>query len=372
MDLRFVVTLTCLLAASVCCAETSGAYRSALVMDSRTGEVLFAENEHEPLPPASMVKMMTELIILELIAEGELSNDDLVTISAKSSRMGGSQVYLKDGETFTVLELLMALSIQSANDAAVALAEHAAGSTAAFVELMNRRAAELGMHDSEFHHVHGLPPANGQEPDLSSAYDMARLGLELTKHPEALEWAVMDDVPFRNGEFIMVNPNPLVGEYRGLEGIKTGYTAAAGFCLTAAATQKGVRLISVVMGAPTNKARGMETTRLLSRGFADYTRLTLVTGADEACPETVKIVGGKTKTAALVYAEPLIVGIRKGRDGEMVLRSERPEKLEAPAAAGTVVGRALAELDGQVYGEVGLKLAEDVAEGGFWDRLFKR
>jgi D-alanyl-D-alanine carboxypeptidase (penicillin-binding protein 5/6) len=372
MDRRLIVPIVLLLAAASRAGAVSGEYRAAVVMDARTREVLFAENEHQPLPPASMVKMMTELIILELIAEGELSAEDAVLVSARASRMGGSQVYLKQGETFTVHELLKALTIHSANDAAVALAEHAGGSADAFVELMNRRAQELGMHDTVFHFVHGLPPASDQDSDFSSAYDMALLGLELTKHPEAMAWAVMDGVPFRDGEFTLVNPNPLVGEYRGLEGIKTGYTAAAGFCLTAAATQKGVRLISVVMGSPTNKARGMETTRLLTRGFADYTRVSLVEENALACPETVKVKGGKVKVAALLFAEPLAVGIRKDQDGLVTLRYELPDGVEAPAAAGTVVGRAVAMLGDLEYGSVELKLAVDVQKGGFWDRLLRR
>ncbi|MBU1073297.1 D-alanyl-D-alanine carboxypeptidase, partial [bacterium] len=268
------LVLAGLLAPAAAGAEAvTGDYAAAVLMDARTGEVLFAENEHEPLPPASMVKMMTELIVLELEAEGEIGSDDQVLVSAKASKMGGSQVYLKQGESFTVHELLLALSIHSANDAAVALAEHVAGSVEAFVDLMNSRARALGMHDTRFHFVHGLPPGWRQEADLSSAYDMALLGRELSTHPEALAWAVSDQVPFRDGRFILTNPNPLVGNFRGLEGIKTGFHSQAGYCLTAAATQKGVRLISVVMGASTDENRGLETTRLLARGFDTYTKL---------------------------------------------------------------------------------------------------
>jgi len=353
-------------------SAVSGDYKSVVLMDARTGEVLFAENEHESLPPASMVKMMTELIVLELIAVGELKSEDDVTVSAKSSKMGGSQVYLKHGEVFSVYDLLLALAIHSANDAAVALAEHVAGSVDAFVELMNRRALELNMRDTDFHFVHGLPPAWRQESDSASAYDMALLGRELSRYPEALEWAVSDRVPFRDGAFILTNPNPLVGNYRGLEGIKTGFTSQAGYCLTAAATQKGVRLISVVMGASTNEARGRETTRLLTRGFAAYTKLTLVTAAGDLCDETVAIKGGKRKTAPLKFAAPLVIGVQKDRSSEIAFRYDLPEKIEAPLAAGKVVGRAVAMLDGYTLGSVDLVTAEIVEKGGFWDRLFKK
>jgi len=347
-------------------------YKSALLMDARTGEILYAENEHQPLPPASMVKMMTELIVLEHVAQGEITSDDPVTVSAKASKMGGSQVYLKQGETFTVEELLMALAIHSANDAAVALAEHVAGSVPAFVELMNSRAAELGMNDSTFHFVHGLPPAGGQQSDLSSAFDMALLGRELSKHPEAMEWAVMNHVPFRDGAFILTNPNPLVGKFRGLEGIKTGFTSRAGYCLTAAARQKGVRLISVVMGAHSNEDRGLETTRLMARGFNMYTRLTLVAEAGEPLPDPWPVSDGKTGDVELNFADPLIVGVQKDRTADVVFEFDLPEKIQAPLLAGDVVGTATATLDGRPLGEVTVTAAVTVEKGSFWQRLFQR
>jgi serine-type D-Ala-D-Ala carboxypeptidase (penicillin-binding protein 5/6) len=350
----------------------NGQYKSAILMDSATGEVLYAENEHQPLPPASMVKMLTELIILEHVASGEVAMDDMVEVSAKASNMGGSQVYLKHREQFPVEELLRALAIHSANDAAVALAEFVAGSTDAFVELMNMRAAEMGMQDSEFHFVHGLPPAYGQSSDLSSAYDMALLGREIAKHPQALTWATSNRVPFRNGEFILTNPNPLVGKFRGLEGIKTGFTSRAGHCLTAAATQKNVRLISVVMGSPSNEARGLETTRLLSRGFSMYTRLTLVSGADEPIPQSIPVSGGKIKETVPVFTGPLVVGVLKTRADMIEMDYVLPEKLKAPVEAGQIIGKAVARLDGRILGTVDIKCSEAIAKGSFWERLLNK
>lgn len=371
--LRSAALLTALLLACVAVAdEPDGDFESVLLMEAASGEVLYAVNEHEPLPPASMVKMMTELIVLEHVQQGELGMDDPVAVSADASRMGGSQVYLREGESFSVGELLLALAVHSANDAAVALAEHLAGSTDAFVELMNARARELGMNDTRFHFVHGLPPERGQEPDLSSAHDMALLGRELASHPEALRWAVMDRVPFRGGEFLLTNPNPLVGKFRGLEGIKTGYHDDAGFCLTAAATQKGVRLISVVMGASTDEARGLETTRLLTRGFNLYTRLTLVAAAQEPLADPVGVKGGAVREVGLVYATPLEVGVRKEQSEAVRLEHRLPGKLEAPLAAGQVVGMAVAVVGGQVLGEVPILVSEDVERGSFWQRLLHR
>ena len=160
-----------------------GEYATAILMDGQTGQILAAKNPRTPRQPASMVKMMTELIVLERVAEGDLGLGDIVTVSARASKMGGSQVYLKQGETFSVEDLLMALAVHSANDAAMALAEHVAGSKEAFVDLMNARCPELGLLDTEFHSVHGLPPGSGQQPDLSTAYDQALIGRELMKHP---------------------------------------------------------------------------------------------------------------------------------------------------------------------------------------------
>ncbi len=351
---------------------TENDYKSVILMDAASGEILFAENEHEPLPPASMVKMMTELIVLEHVVTGEISFDDQVEVSARASVMGGSQVYLKDGEVFSVHDLLQALAIHSANDAAVSLAEHLAGSVEAFIELMNSRAKELGMNDSDFHFVHGLPPAYGQNSDLSSAYDMALLGRQLAIHPEALEWAVMDQIPFRNGEFLLTNPNPLVGKYRGLEGIKTGFHSQAGFCLTASAMQKGIRLISVVMGASTNKARGRETTRLLTRGFNMYTRLTLVAAANDPLPDLATVKAGEIREVGLVYGSELIVGVRKEQSDRVRLEHRVPNKLEAPLKAGDVVGTAVAVVDGKNLGEVSVLVAESVARGSFLQRLMNR
>ncbi|MFH2052366.1 MAG: D-alanyl-D-alanine carboxypeptidase family protein [bacterium] len=353
-------------------AVLTGNFKSAYVIDADTGLPLVATNERERRQPASMVKMMTELLVLERVAEGDLSFDDVVRVSAKSSRMGGSQVYLKHGEEFTLRELLMALAIHSANDAAVALAEYLAGSVAAFVDLMNLRAADLGMTDTEFHSVHGLPPGRDQQPDLTSARDMAVLGRELIRHPEALEWSAIETAPFRNGEFTLHNPNKLVGKFRGLDGIKTGYTGPAGFCVTASAVQKGKRLISVVMGCETDNGRAVETTRLLSLGFNMYQQVDVVPVAGAELPQEHPVKGGKTKTVPLVYAEALTVSVPRGREADVLLKYDVPDDLTAPLPAGTEVGRAVAVLDDIELGAVGVKTKQEVLKGNWLNRLFNR
>ncbi len=353
-------------------ATLTGDFKAAYVVDAATGWPLVAFHERDRRQPASMLKMMTELLVLERVAVGDLHFDDPVKISAKASLMGGSQVYLKQGEVFTVRELLMALAIHSANDAAVALAEHVAGSTEAFVDLMNMRAKELGMADTEFHSVHGLPAGWHQKPDLTTARDLSVLARALIKHPEALEWASTPKASFRDGKFTLYNPNKLVGHYRGLDGLKTGYTGSAGFCVTATAVQKGERLVSVVMGCSTDRARATQTTRLLSYAFNMYNQVTLVDAAGTALPEQYPVAGGKSKTAELAYGAPLTVSVLRDFTDQVKIELRLPDKIKAPQPAGTKVGRAVAVLDGHELGSVSVVTKRDILQGNWLDRLFHK
>ncbi len=350
-------------------ARLEGNFKSAIVIDAATGLTLVATDANLRRPPASMLKMMTELIILEHIAEGDMTMAEMVKVSAKASKMGGSQVYLKHGEDFTVENLLMALAIHSANDAAVALAEHLAGSTAAFVDLMNLKARDLGMTSTEFHSVHGLPPGWKQSSDMTTVRDMAILGRELVKHPQALVWASTKTAPFRDGAFTLYNPNKLVGTYRGLDGLKTGYTAAAGFCVTATAVQKGKRLISVVMGCPTDKGRATETTRLLTYGFNMYKKVPFFTSAGEPLAEPLRIKGGKKKSVPVTYGESLEVSVPRNREQDLELEIRLPAEFPAPVAAGTEVGQAVVKLDGIELGSVPIVTTEAIAKGNWLNRL---
>jgi len=268
-----------------------------------------------------------------------------------------------------VEELLHALAIHSANDAAVTLAEHVAGSTDAFIDLMNMRAQDMGMADTEFHTVHGLPPGWKQEPDMTTARDLAILGRELVQYPQALEWASTKTAPFRDGKFTLYNPNKLVGNYRGLDGIKTGYTASAGFCVTASAIQKGKRLISVVMGCSTDKARATETTRLLTYGFNMYKQVPVIAAAGEALPDPVAVKGGKKKKATVAYGESLTVSVPKNREGDLVIQNEISQPVQAPLTLGLEVGRAVVLLDGLELGSVPIVTMEEIAKGNWLNRL---
>lgn len=350
-------------------APVTGDFASAIVVDVNTGMILEAHNEHARRQPASMLKMMTELVVLEHVAQGQLSMDDMVTVSAHASRIGGSQVYLKEGERFTVHDLLMALAVHSANDAATALAEHIAGSTAAFVVLMNAKARELNMNNTEFHSVHGLPAGRGQAPDISTAYDMTLLARELIKHPEALEWGSTAEAPFRDGTFMLHNPNKLIGKFRGLDGLKTGYTEPAGFCVTATAVQQGQRLLSVVMGCSTNNARASETTRLLTMGFAMFEPVKVFDGPGEALPFMLAVKDGTVREVPVTYGQSLTVSVPRGRRGELVIDTDLQQHAKAPLAAGAEVGRALVKLGDRLLGSVPIITLQEAPRGSWFHRL---
>ncbi len=248
-------------------------YAGAITIDAATGKVLFADNAEVKAYPASIVKLMDFLVIADAITAKQISLDDKVTVSAAASRIGGSQVYLKENEVFTVNDLLYALIVQSANDAAVALAQHVAGTKEAFVELMNRKAKELGMTHTVFHSVHGLPPGRDQVPDVSTPQDIALLCRDLfLKHPEILQYTSTKERAFRENSpqpFIMRNHNHLLRHFEGCDGFKTGYFHAAGFSIAATAQRNGNRVITVVMGSEQRKVRDAKTRDLLAKGLMD-------------------------------------------------------------------------------------------------------
>ncbi len=251
-------------------SKLTAPYVSACVMEPVSGMVIFDQDMHKPWPLASMTKMMLMLIVAEKVQDGSLKLTDQVTTSALASKMGGSQVYLKEGETFSLDDMMKAIVVHSANDASLAVAEYDAGSGEAFVVMMNQRAKALGMNDTHYYSPHGLPPAPGQSPDISSAYDSAILARELIKYPDVLRWSSIDVTGFRNNTFELRNTNHLIRTYKGCDGLKTGFYAQAGFNVTATARREGMRLIAVVMGSPGKQQNFSEAATLLSQGFMNY------------------------------------------------------------------------------------------------------
>jgi len=274
-------------------------YVSALLIHAETGKILFAENDEAPVYPASVLKLMDLLVILDLVDQGTVNLDDMVQVTVEAYKMGGSQVYLDPKEQFTVRELLYALMVQSANDAAVALATHVAGSTENFILLMNHKAAELGMHDTHFYSVHGLPPAKGQKVDVTTAHDFGLLAVALSKRSEVYTYTATRVRDFRNGEFIMRNHNHLLGNVAGCDGFKTGYFKAAGFSIMATAQRNGRRMIALVMGSRDRKVRDAKATELLARGFSMVPAQPDLTGITFG-QQTI----AQTKTAPAVSASP--------------------------------------------------------------------
>ena len=243
--------------------------KSAIMLEASTGEVLFEKNSHEKLHPASMTKMMSMLLILENIEKGVINWDDIVTVSSNASSMGGSQILLETGEQMSVSDLFKGIAVASGNDAVVAMAEKIAGTQEEFVNMMNKRANELGLTDTNFKNCHGLDDAN----HYSSASDMAKIAMELVKHEKLFEYtSIYEDYLRENTDrkFWLVNTNKLVRFYSGVDGLKTGYTKEAGYCLTATAKRNGMRIIAVVMGEPESSVRSSEVSSMLDYAFAQY------------------------------------------------------------------------------------------------------
>ena len=270
-------------------------YLGAIVVDAATGKVLFEDQADARGYPASVLKLMDLLIILEKIERKQLSLQDPVLVSAKASHTGGSRVWLKEKETFTLDEMLYALMVRSANDAAVALAEKVAGTTDAFVDLMNRRARELGMNNTVFHSVHGLPPGRGQEHDVTTARDLSILCRELLlKHPDTLRYTSTRERPFRSNvpdkTVIMSTHNHLLGHVDGCDGLKTGYITQAGFSIAVSASRHGQRIITVVLDSTDLKTRDAKAKELVAKGFA-----ALEPGATSAAPASQAARANSTK-----------------------------------------------------------------------------
>ena len=270
-----IVIILCLVLSAVpVSAASSGptvAGKSALLMDAATGKVLLEQNAHEKLAPASVTKVMTMLLIMEAIDTGKIGWNDTVTASEAAAAKGGSQIYLKVGETMSVTDLVRSIAVSSANDAACAMAEHIAGSEAAFVEAMNRRARELGMENTLFANCTGLDDEADVTRHYTSAYDIALMSRELMlHHPDIQQYTTIWMDSIRGGTFGLANTNKLIRFYPGATGLKTGFTSAAGFCLSATAEREGMGLIAVVMGAETSKERFAACKALLDYGFANY------------------------------------------------------------------------------------------------------
>lgn len=344
-------------------------FKAAILMDADSGEVMFAQNENLPWPPASMVKMMTVLIAMEQVRDGKISLDDMVTTSKWASEMGGSQVFLAEGEQFPLRDMLAAIMISSANDASVAVAERIGGTTDAFVDMMTKRAQELGMKNAEFHSVHGLPPGTGQKPDLMSATDLAILGRKLAEFPEVMEWAGESEAPFRNGTFTMRNTNHLIRTYHGATGLKTGYYAAAGFEVTATASRDGLNLIAVVLGVPTKQGSFDEAAKLLSKGFADYRAVEPVKAGQQVGAQ-ISVAGGKEKFFVGEAAKGLRLVLPREQAQQLKVEVKVPAQVTAPVTKGQVVGEIVAMQGQKEVSRIDVLAPRAIEKSHWWSGWF--
>ncbi len=328
--------------------------KSAILMEATTGTILFSQNEKEALPPASVTKVMTLLLVMEAIDTGRIALNDVVSISANAAGMGGSQVFLKEGEEFTVDELLKCCVIASANDAAVALAEHTCGTEALFVAKMNERAKELGLVSTKFENTTGLDDTTVAH--LTSANDIAVMSKELIKHSKILEYSCLWQDSIRDGNFTLTNTNRLVRFYKGCTGLKTGSTEKAGYCVSVTAERDGLSLICVIMGAESRDTRNSIATGLLDYGFAHYG----VYKKEAERLETVPILGGTKRTTWIESCGFSTVILKNGVEVECVY--DIPNALQAPLRKGEVVGKIYYKLGEDTIGESDIVVCEDVGK----------
>jgi len=342
--------------------------KSSLLMDVATGTVLQESNAHEKLAPASVTKVMTMLLIMEAVDSGKIAMTDTVTASETAAAKGGSQIYLKAGETMSVTDMLKSIAVSSANDCACAMAEHIAGSEEAFVAQMNQKAGELGMKDTTFVNCTGLDDGENAANHRTSAYDIALMSRELLKnHPDIKKFTTIWMDTVRNGTFGLSNTNKLVRFYQGATGLKTGFTSGAGYCLSATAQRDGMELIAVVMGADTSAGRNAACKQLLDYGFANYA----VISPELPEPEPVAVKLGKADSVTAVLGEREEILIDKAQKSAVSMELSVEESVTAPVSQGQRVGTLTVKVGDQVLKEVPLVAAEGVERLSFGDLFGK-
>jgi D-alanyl-D-alanine carboxypeptidase (penicillin-binding protein 5/6) len=337
---------------------------SAIVVEAQTGTSLYEHHADDPRAPASLVKMMVELVVFEEVDKGRLSLADTITVSKEASKMGGSQIYLEPGDAYPVEELMRAVTIASANDACAAVAEHVAGSREAFVTLMNDRARRLGLKTTRFVNVHGLDDVEEDDANVTTAREVAAIGREMIKHSKALEWSSTRQQHVKQGKLLIQNTNLLIGKFPGMDGLKTGHTNRAGFNLCATAEREGRRFVSVVLGANSRKECAAITAKLLNQTFAE-TELVVAASvgrpAQEA-PLPVRWSRGATVTALATRRVHVLVPA--GRSSLVRTVVDLPDRVNAPLGVGQRLGTMTVSVDGDEIASVPLVSGEAVPARG--------
>lgn len=331
--------------------------KSAILIEASTGTIIYEKNSHEKLAPASMTKMMSMLLIVEAIEDGKLSWDQMITTSENASSMGGSQILLETGEKMSVEDLFKGIAVASGNDAVVALSEAVAGTEEEFVNMMNQRAKELGLEDTNFKNPHGLDTAN----HYTSAYDMAMIAKELVRHEKVLEFTSIYEDYLREDQenkVWLVNTNKLVKFYDGMDGLKTGYTKEAGYCLTATAKRGDTRFITVVMGEEDTKTRNSETTSMMDYAFGQYEVEKVLD--KKRTVGTVRVEKGKVDTIQLVPIDDVTILNKKSDQKKNSNYEVKTKTITAPIKKGEQVGELILEVDGEEKRTVPLTVQESI------------
>ena len=366
-----VMTVLCLCLGQFClytaAAEPEVPGKSALLMDVATGKILYEKNAHEALPPASVTKVMTMLLIMEAIDSGAIGWEDTVTASESAAAKGGSQIYLKVGETMSVADMVKSIAVSSANDCACAMAEHLAGSEAAFVEKMNQRAKELGMADTHFVNCTGLDDSADAKSHLTSAHDIALMSRELLKyHPSIRQYTTIWMDTVRNGAFGLSNTNKMIRFYPGATGLKTGFTSGAGYCLSASAERAGMELIAVVMGCETSAQRFSACKGLLDMGFATYALIT-----PEMPEAQVPVTLGTQGFVKAAPAENTELLLEKSQKPLVATQITLEESVDAPVSKGQRLGTVTVTAGGQTLAQIPLVAESAVPRLTFWQIFLK-
>lgn len=346
-------------------------YKAWLVVEASTGKVLEGENIHLRWPPASITKLMLSLIVLDRLDKGGVRLQDRIVISREASKMGGSQVFLKEGETFTLEDLMKATLVASANDAAYAIGEHIAGTKEAFIDLMNERARGLGMVDTEFHSVHGLPPSGDSQEDLTSCHDLALLARELlTRHPKILEWTSIQSDPFRGGQFLMNNHNKLLLKMQGVDGLKTGYYRRSGYNIVATGTRDDLRLIVIVMGSSRSKTRDDLALEKLKKHLAQY-RMVHFVKQGEPVEKEVILSGSEKLRLRGVAKTSLSYPVPESKRSTVKRVVNLPDTMKGGILEGQKIGELVVSLDNEVIGKTDIISPTSIPKASLLTRFLR-
>ena len=346
-------------------------FKAYVVMEESTGKILEGANTHLRWPPASITKLMLALLVMEKLSANEIKLTDTVTASRDASKMGGSQVFLKEGETFPLEELMKAMLVASANDAAYAIAEFIAGSKDRCVDLMNEKAKALHMTDTEFRSVHGLPPSKGEEEDLTSPEDLATLARHLVKHRKLLEWTSARSEPFRDSTLVMINHNKLLGKMSSIDGLKTGFYRKCGYNIVATAKKGDLRLIVVVMGSPAAKVRDEMVEEKVKKYLPLYEMVPIVKKGETIDRQIVLTEATQRKLKGIAsdgFSYPVLIKMKSSIKKEINL----PEKVGGEIKQGQKLGELVVKLDEEVIGKVDIVSPTAIPKAGFFSRWLRK